>query len=72
MSVFRGPRVSTGQELLSPADCVRYGGHCWEAAGALLRGDGVSEVSQRCRHCPATRRGVSRDPYEWTYPDGQP
>lgn len=59
-------------ELLTADDCVRHGGHCWDDRQRFIRGDGVQTVDQRCRHCPATRSGVSRDPYEWTYPEDQP
>lgn len=58
--------------VLAPEDCVRYGGHCWYEAQRFLRGDGVTLVDEKCKHCPATRSGQSRDSFEWTYPEGQP
>jgi hypothetical protein len=67
-----GPWENVPERVLSPENCVRHGGHCWYDDQRLMRGDGVQEVGQRCKHCPATRSGKSRDPYEWTYPDGQP
>ena len=57
---------------LTSAACVEYGGHCWYDSQHYMQGNGVQMLGQRCRHCPATRSGVSRDPYEWTYPEGQP
>lgn len=62
---------------LTTEECVAAGGHCWvdDYGGAVLTDavlGGASHKSQQCKHCPATRTGVSRSPWEWTYPEGQP
>lgn len=64
--------MRVAEALLSPADCVRHGGHCWYNTQQYMQGNGVTMIGQACKHCRATRSGVSRDPYEWTYPEGQP
>jgi hypothetical protein len=55
---------------LTPQQCVAIGGHCWRR-GEVLTSD-PPKYQERCKHCPATRRGVSREPWAWTYPEGQP
>jgi hypothetical protein len=56
---------------LSREDCVKYGGHCWIDDGLRLSTGYSSSQRQMCRHCDYYRDGVSREPWEWTYPEKQ-
>lgn len=66
-----GPWENLPTRGLASEECVRAGGHCWYTYEVLTLGSD-QYTGQRCKHCPATRSGTPRDPYDWTYPDGQP
>lgn len=57
------------QARLDREDCVKYGGHCWAESGMRLSTGYTTTQQQTCKHCGYTRTGVSREPWEWTYPD---
>lgn len=67
--------VPMGSKPLAAEQCVAAGGHCWVREPFVVTEavmGGRSTAVEGCKHCPATRRGVSREPWEWTYPEGQP
>jgi hypothetical protein len=50
--------------------CEQRGGHCWFRTGATNLSD-PPQYHEACKHCPATRLAIPREPFRYRYPDGR-
>lgn len=54
---------------MTVAECVAHGGHCWQGTDMVLTSS-PPQHPEYCKHCPARRRKIARDP--WDYIDDTP
>jgi hypothetical protein len=51
-------------EMMTEADCLKYGGHCFEGTGEIQTSF-QPQYLQKCRHCGKQRIAVPREPFEY-------
>ena len=54
---------------LTFAECEKVGGHCWKSTGLTLMSN-PPQHPEYCKHCGATRVGMSQPAY--SYSEAQP
>lgn len=54
----------------SEDDCVAHGGHCWVGSGIVMASS-PPQYPEGCKHCPASRVRIPREPWTYRYPDGR-
>jgi hypothetical protein len=51
-------------------ECESHGGHCFERTG-MTKPSSPPQHEEACKHCPAKRLAIPREPFHYRYPDGR-